>query len=352
MVPHARTLSLACLVVLSAFSLPAQDAPPAKLTLEQRKEVTKLLGDYRRARTDLEKKKAAVDRIIEIGGPAIKNMMPVVGKELQGSLLKYKNNFQKKATLAYKDKLKTVDLQRIQTLRAQVLALKEKENLQKEEIVRVADPALAELETSFIVTPEEVFALDKSLLDDREKLLAFGTLWEALVNATSEDLTDEDRLSFPEYLTGEEKLTAQLSAPMDNGTRAILAGNARLARQLDAEEARGILACNLMRNLLGLNALMIDLKLSAAARDHSNDMKTKKFFAHDSPVPGKATPWDRAKNFGTTASGENIFAGRPDGVTANRAWFHSPGHHKNMLGKHVRIGMGRVDRHWTELFGK
>ena len=41
-----------------------------------------------------------------------------------------------------------------------------------------------------------------------------------------------------------------------------------------------------------------------------------------------------------------------DGRAANECWFHSPGHHANMLGNHVRIGMGRSGLYYTEAFGK
>jgi uncharacterized protein YkwD len=131
-----------------------------------------------------------------------------------------------------------------------------------------------------------------------------------------------------------------------------LAENGKLIGQIETEEARAVLACNLMRQLLGLSVLKIDLKLTAAARDHSKDMATLGFFAHESPVPGKTTPWDRAKNFGTSASAENIAMGYADGNAANLGWFHSPGHHKNMLGGHDRIGLGVHNAHYTELFGR
>ena len=147
-------------------------------------------------------------------------------------------------------------------------------------------------------------------------------------------------------------MVAQLAMPMAAQSRLVLAANARLAPQLDREEARAIVACNLTRNLLGLNVLAIDLKLAAAARDHPKDMKEHGFFAHESPVPGKTTPWDRAANFGTKASGENIAMGYGDGHAVNIGWFHSPGHHKNMLGEHRRIGVGRHGRYYTELFGR
>ena len=113
-----------------------------------------------------------------------------------------------------------------------------------------------------------------------------------------------------------------------------------------------MLALNLTRNLLGLPSLAIDMKLTAAARDHSKDMEELKFMAHESPVPGKKTPEDRAARFGTSSLGENIFQGSRDGNAANRAWFHSPGHFKNMLGDHQRVGVGRSGVYFTEMFGK
>ena len=105
--------------------------------------------------------------------------------------------------------------------------------------------------------------------------------------------------------------------------------------------------------LVGLNALVLDPKLCAAARDHSKDMAEKGFFAHESPVPGKKTPWDRAKNFGTTASGENIFMGSNDPHAAITGWFYSPGHHKNMFRPNlVRMGLGCTGKHWTQMLAR
>ncbi len=113
--------------------------------------------------------------------------------------------------------------------------------------------------------------------------------------------------------------------------------NARLAEKLDPEEARAILALNLARNLLGLPALAIDLRLCEAAREHSQDMERLKFFSHESPVPGKKSFGDRAKLAGTTASAENIYAGAKSGKSAHAGWFHSPGHHKNQMGNSSRV---------------
>jgi len=190
---------------------------------------------------------------------------------------------------------------------------------------------------------------------ERERLSELGSLWErcagVLWNAAPAEGRPDQPPSFEEYLLGEETLAVGLAAPIPPATRQILAVNARLANQIDEQEARAVTALNLTRTLLGLAPLELDLRLCAAARDHANDMKTLNFFSHESPVPGKTAPWDRAKLFGTTASAENIAAGYPDGNAVNEGWFHSPGHHKNMLGNHKRVGVGRVGMHYTQLFG-
>ena len=215
---------------------------------------------------------------------------------------------------------------------------------------------LARLTEIFVVNRADVSAQSKDLQAERERLQALGTQWERCLAALPQNAPVEGAskksFTFEEYLAGEEELAAGLAVPMDPKTQQVLAMNARWAGQLDPEEARTVLALNLTRNLLGLPALVIDLKLAAAARDHSKDMEEKKFFAHESPVPGKTTPWDRAARFGTSASAENIFMGSPDGKAANQAWFHSPGHFKNMLGDHQRVGVGRSGVYFTEEFGK
>ena len=54
---------------------------------------------------------------------------------------------------------------------------------------------------------------------------------------------------------------------------------------------------------------------------------------------------------GTSASAENIFCGCQDGPSANLGWFHSPGHHVNMLAAHHRVGIGRAGGYFVEMFG-
>lgn len=337
-------------------SSPSKQVSPPKLTYEQRQQIQKLVGMYRLARAEMEKKKEAVRLALQHSPAAAAALLEIISRELQPQLERYRNNFFKHAQRMATQQVARVDLAEIQMLRQKVLGLSRRPDFSKELIQREADPAMKRLEEIFVVERQKVLEAFPHLQKERERLGELGQLWEQCAVAVWESIPQEveksaQKPSFEQYLEGEEALAAGLAAPMDPKNREILALNARLARQLDPEEARTILALNLTRNLLGLPALLIDLKLCEAARDHSRDMEKLGFFSHESPVPGKKTPWDRAKRFGTTASAENIAAGYQDGRAANLGWFHSPGHHRNMLGNHRRVGVGRSGSYFTEMFG-
>lgn len=133
----------------------------------------------------------------------------------------------------------------------------------------------------------------------------------------------------------------------------VIAGNVKFRERLTADEAASIDETNRRRLILGLEPLAVDIKLVEAGRDHSKDMVERGFFSHDSPVPGKEKFTDRAKNFGTTAGGENIAAGYSDGRAVTVGWWYSPGHLKNMMAKGwKRIGVGQHQQHYTQMFGR
>jgi uncharacterized protein YkwD len=342
----------------SSGSAPAKEktSESARLTYEQRQRIQKLVGMYRLAKGDKEKKKEAVRLAVEYGPTAAAAVLEAIGRELYPQMERYRSNFFQQAQAMAKKQVAKVDLQEIQALRQKVLSLSQRPDFSKELIEREADPAMKRLEEIFVLDRQKVLEASANLQAERERLGELGVLWEQCVvvlweHAPAEVDKPAQKPSFEQYLQGEEALAAGLAAPMDPKNREILAMNGRLASQLDPEEARAVLALNLTRNLLGLPALLIDLKLCETARDHSHDMLTHKFFSHESPLPGKKTPWDRAKRFGTTASAENIAAGYQDGRAVNLGWFHSPGHHRNMLGNHRRVGMGRSGSYFTEMFG-
>lgn len=349
----------------------AAEQRPAPLKPEQLREQAALLAEFRKAKGDQDERLKLIDRAAEHSVYTLKNVLEVIGKELNRPLADYRQQFSKGAAELIGRRASPVNLQQVAELRSRVLALSKNEGLTKEQIVAVGDPALAQLKQIMLIQRDEVLAANPELAPKREALGRLGQLWERgatlMIKALDEASESSEKAqgaangdraepipppSFEAYLMKEEEIAAALAVPMPPATRAVLAANSQLAARIDAEEARCVLDLNLTRNLLGLAPVQIDLALTAVARDHSADMERLNFFSHDSPVPGKATPWDRAKRGGTTASGENIAAGMLDGAVANLVWWHSPGHHRNMLGDHKRVGIGRSGKHWTELFGK
>ena len=109
---------------------------------------------------------------------------------------------------------------------------------------------------------------------------------------------------------------------------------------------------NAYRLMMGRWAVRLHDPMTRASHDHCNDMSRLGFFSHTSPVEGKRTPYDRMVLQGMDASGvsENIAINSgPEG--AHRAWLHSPGHHRNILGSSWRImGPGNVGRYWCQNF--
>jgi hypothetical protein len=163
---------------------------------------------------------------------------------------------------------------------------------------------------------------------------------------------DNPPLPVDEFIKKAEQQLGQFITPEEEEARKVYEQNAAMEPDLDRNLVVGMLAVNAIRVMCGLRPLVYDLKLCEAARGHSGDMQSRNFFAHESPVPGKKTPWDRAKLAGTAASGENIYMGSNVSIEAIKAWFLSPGHHKNMLSeKQRRQGLGREGKYWTQMFG-
>jgi uncharacterized protein YkwD len=183
-------------------------------------------------------------------------------------------------------------------------------------------------------------------------LLAYAPAWDACQAVLQRGSGSLSSGSFEAYLVAQEQMSAQFALPFPPEAHLAMSANAQVASALDADETAGILMLNMTRLTLGLNPLMIDTALCSAARDHSNDMVANNFFSHESPLPGKRTFGDRAQRFGTKGDGENIAHGAKTGQDAIRMWWYSPGHHKNMLGNYRRVGLGRVNTHWTMMFGR
>lgn len=216
----------------------------------------------------------------------------------------------------------------------------------------ISMPTVNELRKLLAPTPDELVAAGPpDLAAFRDAALKLGTFRDAALNAEISTTPSDSVAS----MRAREKELAEAASGLPRDGLKVLTNNRRIVEKdgVPADEARGIEECNLWRLYLGLKAVEIDPQLCDAARDHSKDMAEKNFFAHESPVKGKTTPMDRASNFGTTASGENIYAGSTNPHGANTGWFYSPGHHKNMFNPgQKRIGLGRFGSHWTQMFGR
>ncbi|MDX1963752.1 MAG: CAP domain-containing protein [Pirellulales bacterium] len=330
--------------------------PSGKLTKVQERQLGAALASYRRYARSPRHRAAAVEKAITYGPEGIARIRHLIVKDLEPQLSKYRGLFTEAAWATSQSRLQAISSAEVTQLRQSVLELTKEEQLTKPQIVAVADPAVARLGELLLMDRTEIFAKSPDLQTRREKMAELGRLWELcavaeyrLIAQGTEKVGEQP--NFQMYLQREEELAVKLAGPMTDQDRQVLAKNEKLAADLDPEESRCILELNLLRGLLGLNVLEIDPALVAASRDHSQDMRELKFFAHESPVTGKKTPWDRAVNFKTTADGENIFMGSPLGNEAHLAWFHSPGHFKNQLGDHRRIGVGKSVAHWTQMFG-
>lgn len=341
---------------------PAEQESQPRLTSAQRRTARLLVARFRRSRRDLGAQVSILNMAMQSSPAAVEDIRALIEQQLAPKVAQYRADFVAAAGTAVEAQFAKADMAEVTRLQQTVNALRTEPNLSKEQIAQVADPAMDQLAKALLVDRSEVLGKDRRLVNRRESLMPEGKMWEmadayltrlaAAMNPSPDGATSSQAITFEEYLRQEEELAVQLALPMGEDNRTIMTANQQLARQLDPEEAKCVLALNLTRILLGLKPVRIDLKLTATARDHSHDMRELQFFAHESPVPGKKTPWDRAKRFGTSASAENIAAGYGTGPAANLAWFHSPGHHKNMLGNHTRVGVGREGKHWTEMFGR
>lgn len=231
----------------------------------------------------------------------------------------------------------------IATLRETLRGLREDPELSKEQLERAGLPALETLQAAWARREAALASWRTKQTTARgqaERLAAVVQAWQAAggdaAEATASVAAVQGRLG-----------------PDDPVAERVAAENMSLAAELAADVVPAMNAVNAMRIACGLAPLVFDPKLCTAAVMHSRDMESQGFFAHESPLPGKKTFSDRAVLAGTTACGENIFMGSAAGADAVRAWFLSPGHHKNMFGaEHVRQGLGRSGKHWTQLFGR
>jgi uncharacterized protein YkwD len=132
------------------------------------------------------------------------------------------------------------------------------------------------------------------------------------------------------------------------------------------EELRLVELTNQERARHGLGKLTIDTTLIGVARQHSAEMRDKRYFDHQSPTPGLKTPMDRYLKVVSSEArdprfyacvGENLYwATLVDVNRAHEAFMNSPTHRENVLfARYDKVAVGIVKNErgefWvTEMF--
>ena len=342
-------------------SRPAHDGPlPA--------EGHKLLA--RLAQPDLtpEERQTLVGQVLAYGQAGAKALQAKCQAQWQVKSKAYRILFYQEAQKLGRSKLAEIDKAQAKTWQDAVNAPRREKKVTKEVLHDQAGPALEKLMEALVVRREEVLAVEAvaqrrrelEVLEetlDRCRLAAEATDKQAPGQAGGEDEGDGPSPPAVENGAGQgelertEEVLALMGTAMKASDRRLTDANYEARRFLSHEEFAGLLYLNVVRAILDLNVMRIDGKLCLAARDHSKDMVEKKFFSHSSPVTGKASPWDRARRAGTSATGECIAAGTGRGAGAIRMWFFSPGHHVIILGGSGRVSLGGVGATWTLMTG-
>lgn len=221
----------------------------------------------------------------------------------------------------------------------------------KEALNKTSMPAMTQLRELLVPSPDRILTLGGKPLQLQHSVANGLAKFRNGIREANVSTGEEDSLAL--LRAAEDDIASEFSGLDRSGLR-IMDDNRKLAAKVELLEPErlGIEELNTMRLLVDLPALRLDPKLCEAARGHSRDMKEHNFFAHASPLPGKTSPSDRAALAGTTGGGENIYSGSTDPRGANRGWFFSPGHHKNMFNPgYGRVGLGHFASHWTQMFG-
>jgi len=293
---------------------------------------------YRSTQTKPKERAAALKQLAALGEEGVAVAKDLLDKELQ----------QYETAIGLAKKPSKLDAS-IEKFRKTLADLRQDADLSKDELHKVGMPALEGLNTVYLQRAKTMAtqaAKNGHVVESLRQMIAVIQLLE-------EEWPHDAPLPINDYLQrARTLLSSKQSSPEEEQARTILAKNQALASQFSSDVLKGMDGLNALRMTCGLQPLLYDAKLCKAAQGHSKDMQARNFFAHESPVEGKKTSQDRARLVGTTVSGENIYMGSSSPTDALKAWFLSPGHHKNMLSESARRqGLGREGKHWTQMFG-
>jgi hypothetical protein len=370
-VPHGRRfapfLALALLVGLAAEGPGQEPAPPADLAALARRVRAGEPGE-----AELREIGTAMLSVGEPGARALFHLaraeLAARGRSFARDLERLLRDHGRAAPALLARRLGRDGPPRVEQLRGDVLGRSRAPELDARTIVEEIDPRIAELRQLLTLGPDELHEAVPRLGEVAARLRTEAARLEVLFALQEEAervllRTDEGRRLVERYPLADDprghlqdlergvERACRLAMPIGERDARVLAANDATVDGVEPEERRGIAALNEIRVLVGLPALAIDSALCTASRGHSEDMARLGFFSHTSPVPGKESFGQRAALAGTSASAENIARGQRDGDGAIRAWWYSPGHHRNMMSGARRVGLGQHGDHWTQMLG-
>lgn len=121
----------------------------------------------------------------------------------------------------------------------------------------------------------------------------------------------------------------------------VWSGGGVLGSSSDFSAASLLVDTNSERARLGVTALSLDPRLSAAAQAKAEDMVRSDYWAHDSP--GGRTPWSfiTASGYQYKSAGENLAYGFSNAGDSVAGWMNSAEHRANILNKsYSDVGFG------------
>ena len=142
--------------------------------------------------------------------------------------------------------------------------------------------------------------------------------------------------------------------------RKIMRENEALGEALGAGLWSVARAINEYRDMMGLDRLVVDLRLVMAAQAHSREMRDLNYFGLLSPLVANRTVVERTKRerFDFSALAQNIFRGGRKATDAYLGWYNAADHHRNMLNaRFTHLGLGAAKAHtgqqlWTLVLGR
>lgn len=135
--------------------------------------------------------------------------------------------------------------------------------------------------------------------------------------------------------------------------RPLLMETAKLCLEVDVEEANFVMYGNKVRMLSGTVVWTLDPLMAAVARDHSIDRKAGRAKSHESSVPGKRWPADRAKRMGAPGGSEGA-GGSKTGVGQMYGYsYNGVGHGLPLYGTRMNVtGPGIHQGMYTSMYRK